>query len=62
MSLKHIRSVSVGQGFLDRILGVGTIQIFTAGDEPEFTILDMPDPRMIRETIAKAQEGRSEKD
>lgn len=62
MSLKHIRSVSVGQGFLDRILGVGTIQIFTAGDEPEFTILDMPDPRLIRETIAKAQEGRSEKD
>ena len=62
MSLSHVRSVSVAQGFVHRILGVGTIQIFTAGDEPEFTIVDMPDPHMIWETIAKAQDMRSEKD
>jgi uncharacterized membrane protein YdbT with pleckstrin-like domain len=62
MSLKHVRSVSIAQGFVNRILGVGTIQIFTAGDEPEFTIVDMPDPHVIREAIAKAQNMRSDKD
>jgi uncharacterized membrane protein YdbT with pleckstrin-like domain len=62
MPLKHVRSVGIAQGFINRILGVGTIQIFTAGDEPEFTIVDMPDPHVIREAIAKAQELRSDKD
>ena len=61
MSLKHVRSVSIAQGFIDRILGVGTIQISTAGDEPEFTIVDMPDPQVIQQAIAKAQGMRSDK-
>jgi uncharacterized membrane protein YdbT with pleckstrin-like domain len=56
VSLKHIRSVHVTQGFLNRILGVGTIQISTAGDQPEFTVMDMPDPGEIREAISKAQD------
>jgi hypothetical protein len=38
VSLKHIRAVHVTQGFLNRILGVGTIQILTAGEQPEFTV------------------------
>ncbi|HEX2447893.1 MAG TPA: PH domain-containing protein [Methyloceanibacter sp.] len=62
VSLQHVRSVNITQGFVNRILGVGTIQISTAGDEPEFTIADMPDPYVIQETIARAQEMRSEKD
>jgi uncharacterized membrane protein YdbT with pleckstrin-like domain len=61
MPLKHVRSVRIAQGFIKRILGVGTIQISTAGDEPEFTIVDMPDPHVIQEAIAKAQEMRSDK-
>ena len=60
MSLKNVRSVSIAQGFINRILGVGTIQIYTAGDEPEFTMADMPDPYVIQETIAKAQGLRSD--
>ena len=60
VSLKHVRSVHVTQGFVNRILGVGTIQISTAGDEPEFTIADMPDPHVIREAITKAQEMRDD--
>jgi uncharacterized membrane protein YdbT with pleckstrin-like domain len=60
VSLKHIRSVNIAQGFINRILGVGTVQISTAGDEPEFTIADMPDPYVIQEAIAKAQEMRSD--
>ena len=55
VSLKHVCAVHVTQGFLNRILGVGTIQISTAGDHPEFTVADMPDPGTIREAISKAQ-------
>ena len=57
VSLKHIRAVHVTQGFLNRILGVGTIQVSTAGDQPEFTIRDMPDPGEIREAISRAQDA-----
>ena len=62
VSLRHVRSVNVTQSFVNRILGVGTIEISTAGDEPEFTIADMPDPHVIREAIARAQEMREERD
>jgi uncharacterized membrane protein YdbT with pleckstrin-like domain len=62
VSLKHVRSVHINQGFVNRILGVGTIQISTAGDEPEFTIADMPDPYVIQEAIAKAQDMHDGKD
>ncbi|MGI8725295.1 MAG: PH domain-containing protein [Methyloceanibacter sp.] len=55
VSLRHVRSVRVTQGFVNRILGVGTVEISTAGDEPEFTVKDMPDPHEIREAITKAQ-------
>jgi uncharacterized membrane protein YdbT with pleckstrin-like domain len=57
VSLKHIRAVHVTQGFLNRIFGVGTIQVSTAGDQPEFTIKDMPDPGEIREAISTAQDA-----
>ena len=62
VSLKHIRSVNIAQGFVNRIMGVGTVQISTAGDEPEFTIADMPDPYVIQEAITKAQKMRSDSD
>ena len=62
VSLKHVRSVNIAQGFINRIFGVGTIQISTAGDEPEFTIADMPHPYVIQETITKAQEMRHDRD
>jgi uncharacterized membrane protein YdbT with pleckstrin-like domain len=62
VSLKHIRSVNIAQGFVNRVLGVGTVQISTAGDEPEFTIADMPDPYVVQEAITKAQEMRAQND
>lgn len=55
VSLKHVRAMRVTQGFLNRILGVGTVEISTAGDEPEFEAKDMPDPHQIREAISRAQ-------
>jgi uncharacterized membrane protein YdbT with pleckstrin-like domain len=62
VSLKHIRSVNIAQGFVNRVMGVGTVQVSTAGDLPEFTIADMPDPYVIQETITRAQEMRSNND
>jgi uncharacterized membrane protein YdbT with pleckstrin-like domain len=62
VSLKHIRSVNIAQGFVNRIMGVGTVQVSTAGDLPEFTIADMPDPYVIQEAITKAQEMRGQND
>jgi uncharacterized membrane protein YdbT with pleckstrin-like domain len=56
VSLRHVRSVQVNQGLINRILGVGTIEIKTAGDEPEFTVKDLPDPHEVREAISRAQE------
>ena len=60
VSLKHIRSVNIAQGFVNRVMGVGTVQVSTAGDLPEFTIADMPDPYVIQEAITKAQEMRDQ--
>ncbi len=58
VSLRHVRSVQVNQSFINRILGVGEIEIKTAGDEPEFTATDLPDPHRVREAISRAQEMR----
>src|SRR5262245_27450850 len=62
VSLKHVRAVHITQDFVNRILGVGVVQISTAGDEPEFTIADMPDPYVIQEAITKAQEMQGDRD
>ncbi len=62
VSLRHVRSVEVKQSFMNRILGVGTIQVSTAGDEPEFTVKDLPDPHEIREAISRAQEMKLDND
>ena len=62
VSLKHVRAVRVTQRFINRILGVGTVEISTAGDEPEFEVRDMPDPHQIREAISRAQSMRADQD
>jgi uncharacterized membrane protein YdbT with pleckstrin-like domain len=62
VSLRHVRAVQVTQEFINRILGVGTVQISTAGDEPEFTVTDVPNPHEIREAISKAQNMRQDQD
>ena len=60
VSLRHVRAVRVTQRFINRILGVGTVEISTAGDEPEFEVKDMPDPHQIREAISRAQSIRAD--
>jgi uncharacterized membrane protein YdbT with pleckstrin-like domain len=55
VALRQVRSVRVVQGFINRIFDVGTIEISSTGDKPEFTVKDMPDPNEIRDAIAGAQ-------
>lgn len=57
LALSHVRSIRVQQSFLNRILGVGTIELYTAGDEPEFVAGELPDPHQIRDAIRRAQEN-----
>lgn len=52
-----VRTVKVNQSFFDRIFGVGTIQIYTAGDQPEVEVKGMPDPNRVRELIKARQNG-----
>ncbi|ROQ21076.1 MULTISPECIES: PH domain-containing protein [Marinimicrobium] len=56
-SISGIRTVRVNQSFFNRIFGVGTIQIFTAGDQPEIEAKGMPDPNRVRELIKARQNG-----
>lgn len=56
-SISGIRTVRVNQSFFNRIFGVGTIQIFTAGDKPEIEAKGMPDPNRVRELIKARQNG-----
>ena len=56
LSIHQIRAVRVQQKVTDRMLGVGTIEIYTTGDNPEFTVPGMPKPHSVREYVR----GRSE--
>lgn len=55
IDIDGIRTVKVSQSFSDRIFGVGTIELFTAGDTPEITAKGMPDPNRVREIIKAHQ-------
>lgn len=57
VNLGIVRTVRVKQSFFNRIFGVGTVEIFTAGDNPEIVAKGMPDPNRIRELIKMGQNG-----
>jgi len=57
VNISSVRTIKVKQSFLNRIFGVGTIEIFTAGDNPEIVAAGMPDPNKIRELIKEQQNG-----
>lgn len=54
--LESVRSVRVNQGIMQRLLNVGDVEIFTAGDYAEIAIRGLPAPNRIREIIS-AQPG-----
>jgi uncharacterized membrane protein YdbT with pleckstrin-like domain len=57
IDLRKIRSVHVDQGFWQRVFGVGTLEVYTTGDEPEFTLSGMPDPNKVRDYIKTRTRG-----
>jgi uncharacterized membrane protein YdbT with pleckstrin-like domain len=56
ISLDSVRTIKVKQSFFNRIFGVGQIEIYTAGDEPEIVVAGLPDPNKVRE-ILKGRSG-----
>jgi uncharacterized membrane protein YdbT with pleckstrin-like domain len=59
VALRQVRSVRVAQGPINRVFGVGKIEISSTGDQPEFTVTDMPDPHEIRDAIRGAQRSEA---
>lgn len=52
-----VRTVKVYQSLLNRIFGVGSIEIYTAGDQPEMLVKGLPDPNSIRDVIKGNKDG-----
>ncbi len=51
IGLRSVRSVRVNQTFFQRILGVATVEFFSAGDAPEISVKGLPNPHRIRELV-----------
>lgn len=49
MQLSAVRSVRVNQNLWQRMFGMGDIEIYSAGDNPEIVAKGMPDPARVRE-------------
>ena len=53
-----IKTVKVKQTFFNRMFGVGSIEIYTTGDTPEFIVSAMPEPNKIRDIIKTRQHAK----
>lgn len=58
VNISGVRTIKVKQSFFNRVFGVGTVEIYTAGDSPEIVAHGLPDPNKIRELIKAQQNGR----
>lgn len=58
INMNSVRTTKVKQSFINRIMGVGTIEIYTAGDDPEIVAHGMLDPNRVRELIKATQNDR----
>ena len=55
VSTKNVRTVKVKQSVLNRIFGVGTVAIYTAGDSPEILANGFPDINRVSDLIKASQ-------
>ncbi|MBB5186327.1 putative membrane protein YdbT with pleckstrin-like domain [Zhongshania antarctica] len=55
LSVSGIRTVKINQSFFNRLFKVGTVSIYTAGDNPEIQAAGMPRPEVFRELVKAAQ-------
>lgn len=53
LALSSVRTVRISQSVFQRMLGVGNIEIFSAGDYAEIAIRGMPDPNRVRALAAR---------
>jgi len=51
VSISSVRTVKVKQTLANRIFGTGTVEIYTAGDNPEIVAVGLPDANRIRDLI-----------
>lgn len=58
LNTSSIRTVKISQSLMNRLFGVGTLSIFTAGDTPEIQVDGMPRPEVFRELV-KARQGQA---
>ena len=56
VNISSIRTIRVKQSFFNRIFGVGTVEIYTAGDNPEFVAHGLPEPNKVRELVKLQQQ------
>lgn len=57
LDIAGIRTVKVYQSLLNRMFNVGTISVFTAGDDAEIVMVGLPDPHDLRELINARQDA-----
>lgn len=57
VNISSIRTIRVKQSFFNRIFGVGTVEIYTAGDNAEFIAKGLPNPNEVRELIKMEQKA-----
>ncbi|MGQ7794096.1 PH domain-containing protein [Faunimonas sp. B44] len=51
MKRTAIRTVTLDQSLLDRIFGVATVSIYSAGDHPEIVVRGLPSPDRLRNLL-----------
>lgn len=51
IALASVPSVKVKQSLLNRMFDVGTVEIYTAGDNPEIVASGLPTPKKVRDLI-----------
>lgn len=62
LSLDRIQDITIQQlGFLDSMLGIGTVFIQTAGAEEEFKILGMRNPSHVKDIIMQTYQGSKDR-
>ena len=54
ISMASVRTTRIRQTLMQRILNVGDVEIYTAGDNPELVVKGLPDPDEIRRQIKGA--------
>ncbi|MET0363960.1 MAG: PH domain-containing protein [Sphingobium sp.] len=56
VSRDSVRAVRVSQGIMQRLFGVGDIEIFTGGDYPEIAIRGLSRPDAVRALLTHAED------